>query len=73
MAATLAAAYGDSDARTPILLLLTGTVDTKALVSDFHHTAGPPGRKEGDHRVLYCPLYRGAAEKQATEAVEQSI
>lgn len=72
-AATLSAAYGDSDERTPILLLLTGTVDTQGLVTDFHRTDGPPGRKEGEHRVVYCPLYRGAAEKKVTATVEQSI
>ena len=61
VAATLGAAYADSDQRTPIMLLLTSTMDTGELISDFHRTAGPPAAS-----VVYCALYKGR-ERERTE------
>jgi hypothetical protein len=57
----LAAAFADSTARRPIMLLLKDSLDIQLLISDFQKQSG-----NFHSKLVYWPLYRGREEATRT-------
>ena len=67
VAQNIVSAYGDTDARTPILLLLTNSIDTHDLIREFYKTTGL-----AQNRIIYCALYRGM-EQELEDKIERAL
>lgn len=57
MEQNLAAAFNDSDAKSPILLLLAQAIDSKKIIADFLRTTGL-----AQCAVNYFALFKGTEE-----------